>query len=365
MESSKKNHAKRVLNDFIPRVEARMREHYKVMQADYHEFGEFTELYMEEMLGVGLANAKRLRGAFVYYSYIMNGGEKLEEVISASAAIEFIHLYLLVLDDFMDIDDRRRGHPTVHHTVDKYHREHGLKFDSVHFGNSIAVTAGIICSHFAQNIMLDLDFELERKQEAMRQLNNQIIETGHGQAHDIYNSVKLDPSEQDALNVLKWKTAIYTYQNPIFVGAILAGNNSADNMDALTQYAYPAGMAFQIQDDILGSFGDSDKSGKPDDSDIKEGKQTLLTVYAYEHASDDQKAILDAVLGKRDATPEEVQQVRDVMVDTGSLEYSKQKAFDFVNEAKATLLKNSKGQWEQEGVDFLEGIADYMIERDL
>jgi geranylgeranyl diphosphate synthase, type I len=356
--------AKENLLKFKPRVEEVIN---KVFASELEVTKEFTPdaiEYITELKNVTLVGGKRLRGAFVYYSYLMNGGTDLEAILKISAAIEILHAFLLVEDDFMDIAATRRGYPTIHNTYANKHKDLHYKKDSSHFGNAVAVNVGIIGDHLALNTINNSDFPLELRQKAQTRINRQIITTGHGQIHDILNEARSDLTEEDILNVLYWKTGIYTYDNPIHVGAIFAGVNGLHLTD-LSKYAIPGGVAFQIQDDILGSFGDSGKTGKPDDSDIKEGKQTLLTFKAYEKANKAQKEVLDNVLGNHKASDSDIEEVRKIFINTGALQYSKDKALELVTSAKQALFDSKKDFWVQEGMDFLIGIADYMIDRDL
>jgi len=161
-----------------------------------------------------------------------------------------------------------------------------------------------------------------------------------------------------------YKTGKYTYETPLHTGAILAGA-SDDDLKALTEYAIPGGIAFQIQDDILGMFGDEYKIGKPADSDLSEGKKTLLIVKAFEKGDSLQKKILNKNLGSPKISSKDLREVRQIIIDTGSLEYSKKIALNLVNKAKERLQKYSHSNWIPEGREFLDGIADYMIKRDL
>lgn len=328
-------------------------------------FTKYAVEYIKELANVTQVGGKRLRASFVYYSYVMHHGKDVDEILKIAAAIEMIHAFLLIEDDFMDLGDSRRGYPTIHKTYEKFHIENGFKKDPEHFGHSIAVNVGIIADHLAMNIVTNANFDFKLIKKALNQINRQIIITGHGQIHDILNEVRSDLEEEDILNVLYWKTGIYTYNNPIQTGAILAGAN-AEDLIMLSDYAIPGGVAFQIQDDILGSFGDEGKTGKPADSDIKEGKQTLLTHYAYQKANESQKKLMNEVIGNPQASDTQINDVRNIFVETGSLDYSKAKALDLVTRAKESLLKNKDvAGWDKLGVDYLEGIADYMIEREL
>ena len=362
--NSKANLAKTALVEFKEKIDPVLKEILEEEIVEAKNYTSFAVDYMTELKNIAAVGGKRLRPSFVYYTYQLCGGKNLESILKVAAAIELIHVFLLVEDDFMDLADSRRGYPTINETYRKLHQANNFKKESTHFGHSVAVNVGIIADHIASNIILNSEFDLELVKRALNQLNIQIITTGHGQIHDVLNEVRRELTQEDIINVLYWKTGIYTYNNPIQVGAILAGAND-DQLKMLAEYAIPGGVAFQIQDDILGSFGNEDVTGKSSDGDIVEGKQTLLTFFANQKGNSKQREVLNRIVGKPDATPKEVEEVRKIFVETGALELTKQKALSLVKEAKTALLKHKDlAGWHQEGVDYLEGIADYMIERE-
>jgi geranylgeranyl diphosphate synthase type I len=323
---------------------------------------------------------KRLRGAFVYYGYLMYGGRDLDGILQASALVELTHNYMLVIDDIQDNASLRHGKQTLHKRYENYYndlilpiRKRKLKKhledyeyagDPEHFGISIGLMGGLLLSHYSQLLFLNSNFDCDLKTKALAKLNRTIVDTAYGQTVDIYGEKVGDVDEEYVLKVHKYKTGKYTYENPLQIGAILAGANDED-LKALSDYGIAGGIAFQIQDDILGMFGDEGKTGKPSDSDLREGKWTLLIVKALENANQRQKRKLLNALGNKNLTREDHEEVKQIIIDTGSLEYSKELALKYVKKAKKALVKNHNPKWNQEGVDFLNGIADYMINREL
>lgn len=120
------------------------------------------------------------------------------------------------------------------------------------------------------------------------------------------------------------------------IGAILAGATDAQ-LEGIVKYASNMGRAFQIIDDVLGSFGDEKSTGKPTDGDIREGKKTLLLIRALERASSEQREMIDKLVGNPDITPDQVQQVRDIFEATGARESVVKTAEDLIEEAKEAL----------------------------
>lgn len=315
---------------------------------------------------------KRLRGAFVYYSYILHGGKNLEEIKKVAVAVELIHAYLLIHDDMMDQDAIRRGEKTLHQIYQDRFPEisKGIQKQSIlrqkdlkakHYGDSVAVCMGDVYSSIGNRLILEADFPAELKLQALGKMHEKLVEVGYGQTLDITMEIVAEATEEEILEVLLLKTGTYTYEMPLQMGAILAGAGKKD-LDQLTKYAHPAGIAFQIQDDILGLYGDPDTTGKSADSDLHQGKQSLPIFKAFQMASPADRSFLNQVIGDLTASDEQYDRARKIIADCGALQYCKDKALKLVNEAKKTL---DYPGWSGDGLEFLAGVADYMINREL
>ena len=308
---------------------------------------------------------KRLRGAFTYESYRMFNGRDEKEILKVSAVMELLHSYLLIHDDVMDSSDIRHSRPTIHKVYEKESDKYIPNYSNApHFGESIAINIGDILCHLALMNLAKTDFKAEVKIEAMGKIHREFTDTGYGQIIDCFGTILPDVKEDHVLKVHYFKTGKYTYETPLHVGAILAGA-AQNELRYLTEYAIPGGMAFQIQDDILGMFGNEEKIGKPADSDLKEGKKTLLIIKALEKATNDQRYILNNALGNEELKQEDLEKVRQIIVDTGSLDYSKDIAKKYMIQAKEALDQFNPRKVRKESLDFLTGIADYVINRDV
>jgi geranylgeranyl diphosphate synthase type I len=310
-----------------------------------------------------LRPAKRLRGSFVYYGYRLFKNDKEKEVIKVGMSIEVIHTALLMHDDFMDQDDTRRGLPTTHEYYRKYHKQNKFRFDALHYGESMAITVGDTALMLGFEILGKSKFPNSRKIEASNRTLRGILNTAYGQAYDVTLEGLGKGTEDDIIDIHRGKTSIYTYENPLHIGAILAGAKKSD-LEILTKYAIPGGIAFQIQDDMLGLFGDTKKTGKPAHSDLRQGKMTLLIIKALEFADRKQKRRLLEIWGKHDLTEKEATEARKIVVDTGSFDYSVKTATKWAKEAQKAIPEMLKRKWNKEAIGYLDGVAQYMIERD-
>lgn len=308
-----------------------------------------------------LAGGKRLRPAFMYYGYLAAGGGEKEKILKASVSVELIHTYLLIHDDIIDSDLMRHGIDTMHYHYRKIGKRMFLGSDPRQFGDSMGIIIGDMVSALGNQVLFQSSFRPERVIKALNRLQDVVSLTVIGQSQDVGLGYKKKGTELEVMKMYENKTARYTIEGPLHLGAILAG---ADKklLDALSRYSVPIGIAFQIQDDILGIFGTEKKLGKPVGSDIKEGKQTVLIVKARELANSKEKVVIKNVLGKKDLSLREIENFRKVIIDTGALDYAKNMARNLIAKGKKAL---EGATINKEAKEFLLGIADYMINREL
>lgn len=308
-----------------------------------------------------MSGGKRVRAAFMYYGYLAAGGKELKKVLKASVSIELIHLYLLIHDDIIDRDGKRHGIITLH----EYYKKIGAGFskskDPCHFGISMAIIVGDTINAMGNQIISELEFNSKSILKALSILQSIMSITVIGESQDIHIENRGKASVEEILEMYENKTAKYTFEGPLHLGAILGGAGGKF-LKHLSGYAVPAGIAFQIQDDILGVFGDEGKTGKPVGSDIRQGKYTILVAKAFEKSDPGQKKILASCLGNKKLAKKDVDAFRDVIIKTGSLEYAKKLSLELVFKAKKEL---EKIKMNSEAKRFLRDIAEHMIQREL
>jgi geranylgeranyl diphosphate synthase type I len=332
-----------------------------VQKTTLQQFGKNARMETDVFLSILERGGKRIRGALVMLGYEMSGGKNQAMILQAARAIEMIHAYILMIDDIQDRSVLRRGGPTAHVMLADYHRKHQLADDADHFGIAITMNAALVGAHAAQAILANLDAPENLRLNVISITNRTMMITAHGQTDDIMNEVVADVSNEDIRRVLEWKTAHYTFLNPLHVGMVLAGAD-CHATDAITEYAMQAGMAFQITDDIVGIFGSEAETGKSSMDDIREGKRTLLMAYAIEHAESGDKNFLIHMLGNQHLTPAEFDRCKTILLDTGALQHAKKVAADHINRAQQSLKKEAE-RWSSTGVQFLNGLAEYLLQR--
>lgn len=326
------------------------------------QFGEYAGMEVDaftDLLGRG---GKRIRGALVMHGYAMCGGKDTAMIVQAARAIEMLHAYMLILDDIQDRGTLRRGKPTVHTQFVDYHVRHMLRGNPEHAGISLAINAAIAGAHAAHIILANLNADPQLKLNAVSITNRTLMITAHGQTYDIMNQLVHEPEFVNIDRVMEWKTALYSFINPLHVGMVLAGGDCHDT-DDITPYARHTGKAFQITDDLLGVFGKRDVLGKNPMDDIREGKGTLLTAYALQHASPDDAAYLRKMLGDQRLTAASFKKCQRIIMQSGAVEYARRLANDEVA-AAITALDAVAARWPAAEVQFLRTLAQQVVTRD-
>lgn len=313
-----------------------------------------------EIKRMAQTGGKRIRPAFMFYAYKASGGKDEEAAIYTSQALELFHTFALIHDDIIDRSDTRRGAPTAHTYFQSLHGKQNLIGDAAHFGLASAILAGDLALSYAHEVFVTSSFSDEAIRTAQRYYNLLWMEVILGEQLDTLGGMKKDVAEKDILTMLALKSGKYTIERPLHIGAALA--DASDKVfQGFTGYGIPLGQAFQIQDDILGMFGTEEKIGKPVTSDIAEGKKTLLIIKAVEQGNKTQKGIIQKALGNPQVTEQDLEIVKNVVIDAGSLAHSQDLAKKLIEKAKKAL---SKVVLEKESRDYLLGIADYMLTRE-
>ena len=317
---------------------------------------QFATHYREMMRG-----GKHLRGALVVLGWRISGRPADHTIAMASGALELLHNAFLVHDDVVDKSEMRRNSPTIH----KIYKDialnrgaHPKKAREVGFG--MALNLGDVGQAFAQDLLIDAGFPIERAMEGISLFNTNVKNTVLGQVLDLEDIPLRNLTEDYVITIHEYKTSYYTIVFPLVLGLTLGGGASTQLKEALIRYGVSVGIAFQLQDDLLGLFGDEGTVGKPVDSDLKEGKKTLLFVKAYEFADGPSKRRLVAAHGNSEATPEDLQFVRQLVKESGALDYSNRLAQKLVEDAKQAVANLGV---EDDVKDLLDSVADFVISR--
>ena len=264
---------------------------------------------------------KRLRPAFAYWGWrgARGAGSAEDEaaVLTAVAALEFVHASALVHDDVMDGAHTRRGRPATHVGFASRHTVEDLAGDRKLFGTGAAILVGDLALVWSDELLRRSGLSPAALTRARAVWDTMRTEVTAGQYLDLLRAAGGLPGPDGALTVARYKSAGYTVQRPLQLGAAIAGAGP-EVADACTAIGLPLGEAFQLRDDVLGVFGDPAVTGKSADDDLREGKQTLLVALAEEAADEAGRRLLDRLLGNADAGPEEFDVLRKLLESTGA-----------------------------------------------
>ncbi|NRQ37439.1 polyprenyl synthetase family protein [Nonomuraea sp. NN258] len=262
-----------------------------------------------------LCSGKRIRPQLCYWGWRGAGGEDCEEIISAAAALELCHAGLLIHDDIMDGSRLRRGRPTVHRNLSDLHEGPGAEA----FGQAGGILLGTLSLAWSDALLSSCGIEPIRLKAAHHLFDAMRIEVISGQYLDMLAQLRAGASVAEALTVIRYKTAKYTVERPLQIGGALAGA-PIELLDAYSRFGVPMGEAFQLRDDVLGTFGSSAETGKSELDDLREGKHTVLIAYAVQNASPAQLGFLKTWHGNPGLTDERAGGLRQILLDTGALD---------------------------------------------
>ncbi|HEY3528416.1 MAG TPA: polyprenyl synthetase family protein [Nocardioides sp.] len=248
-----------------------------------------------------VSGGKRFRAAFCFWGFHAVAGSAYDEaddaaLVRACASLELLHASALVHDDYMDASDTRRGRPATHRGFAAEHRRDSWSGDAEQYGASAAILLGDLLLSWSDEMLRRCGLPLDRVVAALDVFDRCRSEVITGQFLDVSVQARGTADVDAAMTVLRYKSAKYSIERPLHIGATLAGASAAQLRD-LSAFGLPLGEAFQLRDDLLGVFGDPSATGKPAGDDLVEGKRTVLVALALDGASAADAARLDAALG--------------------------------------------------------------------
>ncbi|MGZ5367201.1 MAG: polyprenyl synthetase family protein [Aeromicrobium sp.] len=290
-----------------------------------------------------VSGGKRLRSQFCYAGWLVAGGDPDEAgIMTAAAAFEWLQGSALAHDDLMDESDTRRGKPSIHRAFEARHRTLAGVGDAAQFGRSAAVLLGDLMLSWSDELFHNCG--LATVDAGAVYLDLCKTEVVAGQYLDVIGQTRREFSVADAMRVVRFKSAKYTIERPLHVGAALAGADD-ELLAKLSAFGLPLGEAFQLRDDVLGVFGDPEVTGKPAGDDLREGKRTVLIARAAELTDGAGRELLSRGLGDEDY----IAPLRELIVSTGaaeaveadiaSLERQAEKAIVELGDGAQTLLR--------------------------
>ncbi|HEX7042468.1 MAG TPA: polyprenyl synthetase family protein [Patescibacteria group bacterium] len=288
---------------------------------------------------------KYIRGSLIRLGYMLIKNEENKNILTVASSYEILHTSLLIHDDIIDKSILRRGRKSLWKVV----------------GQNLAICLGDVGFFLTNKIIAESKFQPYLKTEALSVLNKTILNTFYGEMLDVAISEnrKTKRLEKEVLLIHKLKTASYSISGPLLIGAILAGADKK-MLDNINLFGENLGIAFQIQDDILGTFGNESEVGKSVTSDIEENKNTLLIIYALLTGTKEQKNFLKTHYGTKEISSIDHKHIKRIFEDTGALAYSEKKAKFYAGNARKNIDKITDNKRYQK---ILNQLVDFTLNR--
>ncbi|MDD5800643.1 MAG: polyprenyl synthetase family protein [Coriobacteriales bacterium] len=291
------------------------------------------------------SGGKRTRPALCLLGAAAVGAPE-ERALSVASAVELFQSAALIHDDIADEGQMRRGQPCVHVTE----------------GVGVALNVGdLALVATTTTVLRDQRLDAGTRLRLLEEISAMEERTLEGQALDLgwARDECWDVSVDDYLYMASHKTAYYSAAVPLACGAICGGGTTAQ-VEALRSFGMDAGLAFQLQDDLLNLAGDAEAQGKDYRSDITEGKRTLMVVWALAHLDSARRDELVQILSSKTTDPQRLDRAVQLMDAAGSLDHTRSYAQRLVDQAKSHL---NGVQLEPQARDTLLSMADFFVER--
>jgi geranylgeranyl diphosphate synthase type I len=341
--------------DLTERVQQTLADYLEIRLDECRTLDPAFGAAVHELSRFVLNGGKRIRPTFAWWGWRAAGGAadgpEATAMVRAASSLELIQACALVHDDLIDDSNTRRGNPTIHVRFAREHRDGRWHGTAPQFGAAAAVLLGDLALAWADDMLHASGLAPERFARALRPWQAMRTEVLGGQYLDMLGQARGDETTQAALRIDELKSASYTVQRPLELGAEIAGGGP-DALAALRRFGADIGVAFQLRDDLLGVFGDPSVTGKPAGDDLREGKRTLLVAETFDRATKEgDQATLDlvrSVLGASELTAQRVEEAREAMMRIGAVTAVEDRITELTGRALAALESADLDQYASE-----------------
>ncbi|QIZ37149.1 polyprenyl synthetase family protein [Saccharopolyspora sp. ASAGF58] len=309
------------LESWSTNVRARTRElvlDFVHAQWANHVRGVEGDDFLSDLLGEYAASGKYLRSTLTYLGWRC-GAKAGEHAFRAAGSAELLHAAALLQDDVMDDSALRRGRPAAHVQLEQWHRSRGVPGSSSRFGRSAATLLGNLFLVWAEQMLRESGMSAAALARGWPYYDAMRSELAVGQFVDLLNDARRKPCFRHVLDVMSRKSGNYSVRRPLELGAALAGC-SPPLLEVLGGYGDLVGQAFQLRDDLLGTFGEASATGKPSAHDLRTHKATSVVALAYELATPTARGEMDR-LSQADASDEDdIESWQILLAATGAVD---------------------------------------------
>ncbi|MDD3087840.1 MAG: polyprenyl synthetase family protein [Candidatus Omnitrophica bacterium] len=336
------------------RIDRELKEYSLGIEKTYH-LNSLSPLLFKSIKEYILREGKRVRPILFCIGYLGFSKKPSAGLFRSAISLELLHDFMLIHDDIIDKSDIRRGKPAMHVMLNKkIPKNKGIKFN----GQDMAIVTGDVIYAMALDAFLSIKEEPKRKELALKKLILAALYTGSGEFIELLLGAKqIDKvNKNEVYKIYDYKTANYTFASPLAMGATLAGADKKQILKLL-QYGMCLGRAFQIKDDIIGTFAKSSEIGKSNLTDLAEAKKTILLWHAYNNCSGGEKKIMKKILSMGCAGRAELKQIRSIILKSKSLRYAKDEIKSLIDRSRRILVSTKiKHHYRKALEDFSEKI---------
>lgn len=315
---------------------------------------------LEHVKTITLSGGKRLRPALVFCGAGESGQSATEDVLKIACAMELVHCFLLIHDDIIDKGDVRHGIATMNAKYSLIGKENFNIADPEHFGNSVAIILGDFIYPMALELVMQTNLSAQKMCNVVAYLQQIVQNTIVGQSQDIEIECGSSAQKKTVLMMYKNKTSKYSFETPLHVGLMLGSKNDGQTQRVFVDFSNHVGLAFQIQDDIIGVFGETANTGKSAVSDLEQGKKTLLVLETVERLGEGDRKRFVSILGKHNLSRHEISFAKTCMRESGALAYCEKSIHMHLHKGKRIIEKSDVKKATKA---FLLGIVDYLDQR--
>jgi len=281
---------------------------------------------------------KRFRPLFAAVGAMGAGSQLSAAEFRAFASLELLQACALVHDDLMDASDTRRGEPAIHKLFQSMHESENYRGKATQFGLSAAVLIGDLALIWSDQMLNSSGIKNESLLAALSVHDEMRVELIAGQYLDVFEQARGTQSVAQALNIARYKSAKYTIERPLHLGAAIAipdETKRAQIVSIYSEFGLPLGEAFQLRDDLLGVFGDPKVTGKPAGDDLREGKRTVLMAMTHDRISGPAEAEFLKEFGNPDISESAIARLQEIISETGAAIHVE----DLIEELTSTALE--------------------------
>jgi geranylgeranyl diphosphate synthase type I len=350
------NEQKKNIEKFLKTYIEKNKEHIKALH--------FDGLNVLENIYEFSRRGKMIRGGLVALSYMLfNTGTTpsvLEGITKIGAVLELLQSSLLIHDDIMDRDIKRRGEYSFFYNYHEMAKERSLR-DPYHIGESLGICGGDIACFLAFDLLSRLKLNTDINREILQLCAREMFYVGVAQMLDVYWGADTTMIDEEAiLNLYAYKTGRYTHALPLKIGAIISGIDRP-YLDTLQTIGELMGTVFQIVDDDIGLFGNEEEVGKSIGSDLKEGKKILYLCKVYKKAGKKEKEKIRSCIGNNSITMEDIEYIRMLVNQLGVRDELQRQSLEMTN--KVFTLVDSLPIVSEKAKDIFHWFIDFNMRR--